>query len=81
MLGACESFFEELIISGANFASSPGRILIDFIEPLIIAKKVAMSNEYNYITMTDIVKYLRNGYNGMGGVGAQGKMKCNITVI
>lgn len=27
--GACQSFYEELINAGANFASSPARILID----------------------------------------------------
>ncbi len=28
--GACQSYFEALISAGANFASSPARILIDF---------------------------------------------------
>ena len=27
--GACESYFEALIMAGANFGSSPARILID----------------------------------------------------
>ena len=35
--GACQSYFEALISAGANFASSPGRILIDFLDPLIVA--------------------------------------------
>ena len=30
--GACQSYYEALILAGANFASSPARILIDFIE-------------------------------------------------
>lgn len=28
--GACQSYFEAIISAGANFASSPARILIDF---------------------------------------------------
>ena len=43
--GACESFYEALIIAGANFASSPARIMIEYRDPLIIASKIAMQNE------------------------------------
>ena len=39
--GACQSYFEALMDAGANFASSPARILIDFLDPLIVAKSVA----------------------------------------
>ena len=39
--GACQSYFEALMEAGANFASSPARILIDFLDPLIVAKSVA----------------------------------------
>ena len=35
--GACQSYFEALMDAGANFASSPARILIDFLDPLIVA--------------------------------------------
>ena len=38
--GACQSYFEALMDAGANFASSPARILIDFLDPLIVAKIV-----------------------------------------
>ena len=40
--GACQSYYEELIKAGANFASSPAIILIDFLDPLIVAEKVAI---------------------------------------
>lgn len=36
--GACQSYFEALIAAGANFASSPARILIDFMDPLIVSR-------------------------------------------
>lgn len=73
--GACQSYFEAIISAGANFASSPARILIDFLDPLIVAEKVATTEEYKYITMEDIVKELRDGKKGVGGIGANGKMK------
>ena len=34
--GACQSFYEAIMEAGADFASSPGRILIDFIDPIIV---------------------------------------------
>lgn len=57
--GACQSYFEALICAGANFASSPARILIDFIDPLIVAEKVALTERYKYITIEDIENELR----------------------
>ncbi len=72
--GACQSYFEALIIAGANFASSPARILIDFLDPLIIAEKVALTEKYKYITIDDIAQDLRDGKRGVDGIGANGKM-------
>ena len=68
--GACQSYFEALIMAGANFASSPARILIDFLDPLVIAEKVATTDYLKYITIGDIEKELRDGNRGVGGVGA-----------
>ena len=72
--GACQSYFEALICAGANFASSPGRILIDFMDPLIVAEKVATTEKYKYITIEDIENELRDGKQGVSGIGANGKM-------
>lgn len=72
--GACQSYFEALIAAGANFASSPARILIDFLDPLVVAEKVATTEEYKYITIDDIAYELRDGKDGVSGIGANGKM-------
>ena len=72
--GACQSYFEAIISAGANFASSPARILIDFLDPLVVAQKVAFTEDYKYITIDDIAYELRDGKNGIGGIGANGKM-------
>ena len=75
--GACQSYFEAIISAGANFASSPARILIDFLDPLVVAEKIALTEKYKYITIDDIAYELRDGRDGIGGIGANGKMtKC-----
>ena len=71
--GACQSFYEAIMAAGANFASSPARILIDFMDPLVIAQKVATTEEYKYIKIEDISSELRDGIKGVGGTGANGK--------
>lgn len=71
--GACQSYFEALISAGANFASSPARILIDFLDPLIIAEKVATTDKHEFIKIEDIEKNLRDGKKGVNGIGAYGK--------
>ena len=71
--GACQSYFEALISAGANFASSPARILIDFLDPLIVAKNVAETDNMKYVTIDDFASELRDGKNGVDGIGARGK--------
>ena len=73
--GACQSYFEAIISAGANFASSPARILIDFLDPLVVAEKIAVTEKYKYITIDDIAKELRDGKEGISGIGANGKMQ------
>lgn len=75
MLGACQSYFEALIQAGANFASSPARILIDILDPLIVAKEVATTDDFKFIRIEDIENELRDGRKGIGGIGAKRKEK------
>lgn len=80
--GACQSYFEALIEAGANFASSPARVLLDFADPLIVAEKIATTDSDYYVTINDIAGDLRDGKDGVGGIGAKGKkQKSNISVI
>ena len=71
--GACQSFFEAIMASGANFASSPGRILIDFMDPLIVAEKIATTDRNKFVTINDIVNELRDGKKSIDGSGVMGK--------
>ena len=76
--GACQSFFEALMASGANFASSPGRILIDFIDPLVVAEKVALTSDTRFISINEIAEDLKDGLKGIGGTSAQGKKRLKL---
>ncbi len=73
--GACQSYFEAIMMAGANFASSPGRILIDFVDPLIVAEKVATTDKNKIVTISQIVEEIREGGEGIGGTSAKGKME------
>ena len=68
------------MMAGANFASSPARILIDILDPLIVAEKVAITDDIKYITIEDIEGELRDGRRGVGGIGARRKKKENLTL-
>ncbi len=73
--GACQSYFEGIMNAGADFASSPGRILIDFIDPLIVAEKIATTYSYQIVSNYEIAKDIREGLNGINGIGARGKKR------
>ena len=77
-------------MAGANFASSPARILIDFMDPIIVAEKIAVTDEKRFVTIKDIENELRDGQRGVSGTGRKWKEKvidyirkqfCNKTEI
>ena len=70
--GACQSYYEGLIEAGADFASSPARILIDFVDPLIVAEKIAITSEHHYLSIREFANELRDGERGISGIGAYG---------
>ena len=44
--GACQSYYEAIISAGANFASAPKRVLIDMMDPIIVAETIAYTPVY-----------------------------------
>ena len=60
MQGPAKVFLKLLWLLGANFASSPGRVLIDFMDPLIVAEKVATTDRNKLVTARDISILLQN---------------------
>jgi transcriptional antiterminator NusG len=73
--GACQSNFEALIASGANFASSPKRINIHTYDPAVIAVKVATTDFKKSVSMNNIERLIENGLDAFGGVDTLGKMR------
>lgn len=72
--GACQSNYEELIKSGANFASSPKRINIHALDPAIIASSVALSDKSKPIDLINILEKTKYGSKGIGGIITNGTM-------
>lgn len=72
--GACQSFYEDLIKAGANFASSPKRINIHALDPAIIASTVALSPKNKEIDLISLLSKTHYGSNGMGGIITNGVM-------
>ena len=72
--GACQSNYEELIKSGANFASSPKRINIHALDPAIVASSIALSDKNKPIELINILDKTKYGKDGMGGIITNGTM-------
>ena len=73
--GACQSNFEAIMASGANFASSPKRVNIDAYDPAIIAIKAATTPFNEIINLEEIVDLLESKKSGISGVESYGKMR------
>lgn len=71
--GACQSFYEAIIEAGADFASSPGRVLIDFVDPIVVANKIATTDKSMYISGEEIADLIKEGKKGVNGIGTKGK--------
>ncbi len=70
--GGCQSNYELLIASGANFASSPQRKNIHALDPVYIAFQVANESVKNYIDVESVIKNTYNKAAGIGGIDTRG---------
>jgi spore coat assembly protein len=73
--GACQSHYEALIRAGANFASSPKRVLIHAFDPVFIVEKIAFTSFNESLTITDVIASSITGSEGIGGVETRGKFR------
>lgn len=73
--GACQSLYKELINAGANYASSPNRVLIHALDPVFICQKVAFTSISKIIDPGDAIAGTITGREGMGGVQTRGKYR------
>ena len=70
--GACQSNYEALIESGANFASSPKRVSINVLDPVKIAICVARTNVRTFLDIEKILNQTTNKNAGIGGIDTRG---------
>lgn len=72
--GACQSDYEELIMAGANFASSPKRVNIHALDPAIVASRMSLADKSKDIDLKNIISSTKYGKEGIGGIITKGTM-------
>lgn len=72
--GACQSDYDKLIKSGANFASSPKKINIHALDPAIIALSLSLLDKNKEVDLLELLNKTSNGKDGIGGVNTRGVM-------
>lgn len=73
--GACQSCYECLLDAGANFASSPSRVLIHCLDPVFVCEKIAYTNIDSIVSITNILDNTITGIKGIGGLQTRGKYR------
>lgn len=76
--GACQSHFEALLQAGANFASSPARVLIHALDPVYIAAKMAYTSIKETINIYDVIRQTVSGLDGLGGIETKGTFRVGL---
>ena len=70
--GACQSDYEDLIQAGANFASSPKRVNIHALDPVIITTQIASTNIKEYVDLEKVIEKTSFKQLGVGGIDTRG---------
>lgn len=73
--GACQSCYERILDVGANFASSPNRVLIHCLDPVFICEKIAYTRIDEVVSITDVISNTITGIKGIGGLQTRGKYR------
>ncbi|MDW7675601.1 MAG: sporulation peptidase YabG [Bacillota bacterium] len=73
--GACQSHYEAILAAGANFASSPQRILIHAFDPVFVVEKISYSSIHDILSIDDIIDNTITGMDGIGGVETKGRLR------
>ena len=76
--GACQSNYEELIKAGANFASSPSRVMIHALDPLLVVEKIACSRIDKVVPLEEVLGHTVTGMKGVGGIESRGKFRLTM---
>lgn len=75
--GACQSYYEMIMDTGTNFASSPGRILINALDPYFVARIIAVTSSEKIVTPDKVALATTSGRKGIWGIKTIGQLKSN----
>lgn len=73
--GACQSCYECMLDAGANFASSPSRVLIHCLDPVFVCEKIAYTRIDEIVSIKDVIESTITGIKGIGGLQTRGKYR------
>lgn len=79
--GACQSYFEGILAAGADYAASPGRVLIHALDPVFIVEKIAHCPFYQVLPIEDALENTITKFKGLGGYEIVGKCRRGGPVI
>jgi len=73
--GACQSMYDNILKAGANFASSPERVLIHALDPVLVAEKLANTSIDRILSPSDVINNTITGEKGIGGLQSRGVLR------
>ncbi|RNC28675.1 MAG: Sporulation-specific protease YabG [Candidatus Dichloromethanomonas elyunquensis] len=73
--GGCQSNFEAILEAGANFASSPKRMLIHALDPVFLVESIAYTPIDRTVSLKEIIHHTVTGVDGVGGIETRGQMR------
>ncbi|GKX64915.1 sporulation peptidase YabG [Inconstantimicrobium mannanitabidum] len=73
--GACQSCYENILDAGANFASSPNRVLIHCLDPVFVCEKIAYTRIDKVVSISEVLENTITGNKGIGGLQTRGKYR------
>ena len=73
--GACQSCYESILEAGANFASSPNRVLIHCLDPVLVCERAAYTRIDEIVSIKDVIENTITGIKGVGGLQTRGKYR------
>ncbi len=79
--GACQSYFEGILASGADYAASPGRVLIHALDPVFIVERVAQCPFHQVLYIEQALENTITKFNGLGGYEIIGKCRRGGPVV
>ncbi|MBP3886461.1 MAG: sporulation peptidase YabG [Cellulosilyticum sp.] len=73
--GACQSYFEEILAAGADYAASPSRVLIHALDPVFVVEKIAHCPFHQVVSIDEALENSITKFKGLGGYEVLGKCR------